>query len=145
MSYEKLLSIMSVETRYPILCADTIVTLNNEILGKPESFEDAVSILSKLSACTHEVITSISLYNPNKKNSILSDSEITKVKFKKLSSDDIIKYLSSINWKDKAGSYAIQENDDIIEHIEGSLSNVIGLPLRLTYRLMAELGLLFPC
>jgi len=141
MSYEKLLSIINIEARYPILCADTIVTLNNEILGKPANFDDAVCTLAKLSTYTHEVITSISVFNPNRKD-ISSSCETTKVKFKELSTEDITQYLSRINWQDKAGSYAIQEDDSIIEHIDGSLSNVIGLPIELTFRLLIEDGLL---
>ncbi len=126
-----------------VITSDTIVTYDNHILGKPSSYEDAVRTLSLLSSKTHEVITAITL-------SILSDTidiietkkEHTAVTFKTLTNETIQTYLDIIKYQDKAGSYAIQEQGAmIIESFQGSLSNIIGFPLRLFYGMLLDFNL----
>jgi len=126
------------------LTSDTIVTIDGKILGKPSSFEDAFSMLSMLSGREHRVITGISL-GVKKKNFLISDTakETSLIKFKVLDENDIKKYLSIVNYTDKAGAYAIQENGNIIiENFSGSITNIIGLPLRLLFSMMVELDVI---
>ncbi|HOF13742.1 MAG TPA: Maf family protein, partial [Spirochaetota bacterium] len=106
-----------------IITCDTIVTIDNEILGKPYDEEHAYFMLLKLSGKTHQVISSISMaYKNGHHNQKHNDYEITNVTFKLLSPADIKNYLSKINFLDKAGSYAAQEyGEDIIQKIDGSL------------------------
>ncbi len=110
-----------------LICADTIVLLENEILGKPKDRIDAVKMLNKLSGKTHEVITGVSLYYKDKK---IDFSEITSVSFKSLSDDEISYYIDLGDAFDKAGSYGIQDwiGTIGIQSIEGSYTNVMGLP-----------------
>ncbi|MDY6933727.1 MAG: Maf family protein [Spirochaetota bacterium] len=125
-----------------LICCDTIVTVNNLILGKPTGLTDAKEKLHMLKGKTHKVISSIILIH--KHNDIIenTDFEITHVTFKNLNNTEILKYLDSINYMDKAGGYAIQDNGEmIIDSIDGSISNVIGLPLGLFFRMLSEMHL----
>ncbi len=114
-----------------IIAADTIVSLNGTLIGKPRSREDAYSILSRLSGTEHEVITGLCVISKQEgENRKFTDYEKTIVKMKKLDVEDIISYLSTDNWQDKAGAYAIQEGGDrFIEYIVGGYNNVVGLPV----------------
>jgi len=119
--------ISQIDSEDLLICADTIVLLENEILGKPLDRIDAEKMLSKLSGKTHEVITGVSLCYQDKK---IDFSEITSVRFKLLRKDEIDFYLDLGNAYDKAGSYGIQDWIGAIgiERIEGSYTNVMGLP-----------------
>ncbi len=112
-----------------IIGVDTIVTINRKILGKPKSKIDAQRILNLLSCKTHQVISGICLlYKPG--NYMIIDSEVTKVKFRKLTKIDIENYLATQEPYDKAGAYGIQGKARIfVERIEGCYLNVIGLPV----------------
>ncbi len=125
-----------------VLTSDTIVTIDGLILGKPESVDDAVFMLRTLSGREHSVITGLSLaVVRNGAASRFYDCEITIVRFKDIGDDVINKYIGSVNCLDKAGSYAIQERGElIIDSVQGSVTNVIGLPLRLFYRLLCGTG-----
>lgn len=126
-----------------IITCDTIVTIENKILGKPVDYNHAHNMLSKLSGKTHQVISAISLqciYENNYRT--YTDYEITQVTFQKLTDSDITRYLSKIHYMDKAGSYAAQEYGSmIIEKIEGSLTNVIGFPLRCFFRMIVQMDI----
>ncbi len=126
-----------------IISCDTIVYINNEILGKPDDYDTAFSYLKKLSGKTHSVLSSVYLIK-TKSSAIektASGTETTFVTFKPLADEVIEKYLSITEYMDKAGAYAAQENGSlIIEKIEGSVTNVIGFPLRLYFKLMNEMG-----
>ncbi len=112
-----------------IVSADTVVVLDNKILGKPKDFEDAYNMLSNLSNKTHFVATSICLI---KSDRIVADSEITYVTFRRLSDEDIKKYIKTNKPFDKAGSYGIQDKGfDFALKIDGNLDNVIGFPVTL--------------
>lgn len=120
----------------PILSADTIVVLDNEIIGKPSNREDAVRILTKLSGEKHSVITGVCiLYNT--KEIIFADT--TEVEFHPLSSEQIAFYVDNYKPFDKAGSYAIQEWIGVvgIKSIHGDFYNVMGLPVS---RVVTELN-----
>jgi len=118
-----------------VITADTIVALDDEILGKPKDADDARSILKKLSGKKHHVITGVTIRTRNKR---FSFSVRTDVYFKKLNNDEINYYVSEFKPMDKAGAYGIQEwiGHVAIEKIEGSYFNVMGLP---THRLYEEL------
>ena len=118
-----------------LICADTIVVFNGEIMGKPHDAADAIKMLTKLSGNRHEVITGVTLVSRQKVHSF---SETTAVYFKNISASEIEKYVSEFNPLDKAGASGIQKwiGHIGIEKIEGSYENVVGLP---TARLYSEL------
>ncbi len=112
-----------------IITADTIVLINNEILGKPVDRNDAIQILQKLSGATHEVLSGVCyLFN----GKVQSLTDITKVTFNKMNLKDIEYYVDEFKPYDKAGAYAIQEWIGVrfIDKIEGCYYNVMGLPMR---------------
>lgn len=115
-----------------LVTSDTIVWHNNKALGKPTDYDDAFSILKTLSNETHEVITSVCFKTITKTETIY---DITKVTFKELSDDTIHYYLEHYKTFDKAGAYGIQEWIGLIgiSKIEGSYTNVVGLPTEKVY------------
>lgn len=116
------------KTSYPIIAADTIVVLDNEIIGKPKDREDAIGILKKLSGRTHAVITGVVILHNETK---VSFSDRTEVEFHPLNEAQIIFYIDKYKPYDKAGAYAIQEWIGVtgIKHINGDFYNVMGLPV----------------
>jgi septum formation protein len=119
-----------------VLGADTVVHLGGVLFGKPESLEAACEMLEQLQGHTHEVVTAVCLLHLREHRQKMF-AESTAVTFRPLTVDEIRRYLEKINPLDKAGAYAIQEQGDlIIDKIEGSYSNVVGLPVE---RLTAEL------
>ena len=111
-----------------IITADTIVWTQNEHLGKPNNITEAKKFLEKLSNMKHEVITSV-CFTEKEKQTIISES--TFVLFKKLSISEINYYLNNFDFLDKAGAYGIQDwiGNIGVKRIEGSYTNVIGLPV----------------
>lgn len=124
-----------------VLAADTLVALRGEIIGKPRDLADAVRILQRLSGNVHEVCSSVFLAHLAISNTMVFQ-EISRVRFKKLSRPMIDRYFARVNPLDKAGAYAAQgEGREIIEEIEGSYTNVVGLPMEQTVPALARLGL----
>lgn len=117
-----------------IITADTIVVIDNKILGKPKDKKDAEKILKKLSGKTHTVYTGFSVFNTGN-NKIITDYEKTRVTFRKLEQDEINYYIESGTPMDKAGAYGIQDDFGavFIKKIEGDYYNVVGLPLSSLY------------
>lgn len=115
-----------------IITADTIVCIDNQILGKPESYSDAFQMLKLLSGKTHSVITGMCLRDSNTTETFSAE---TFVRFATLSDDEIRNYIERYNPFDKAGAYGIQEWIGYIgiEYIEGSYYNVVGLPSQRLY------------
>lgn len=112
-----------------VIGADTEVVLGRRVFGKPRDLADAHAMLTDLAGREHQVITGVCLVHLRRHRQQLF-SVTTRVKFKPLRADEIADYLESINPLDKAGAYAIQENgDQIVAKIEGSFSNVVGLPI----------------
>ena len=111
-----------------IITADTIVWSQNEHLGKPNNIKEAKKFLEKLSNMKHEVITSV-CFTEKEKQTIISES--TFVLFKKLSISEINYYLNNFDFLDKAGAYGIQDwiGNIGVKRIEGSYTNVVGLPV----------------
>jgi len=123
-----------------VLGADTVVVLDNLILGKPQSHEDAVEMLMRLQGREHIVITGFCLYDMKKSKEGLQSVQ-TIVKFKKMSRAEIEKYLAVGESMDKAGAYAIQGvGSYLVESIYGSYTNVVGLPLCQVIEMMEEMG-----
>ena len=115
-----------------VITADTIVWIDNQVLNKPENFDDAVRMLKLLSGKMHEVYTGVCLKSKNRTKTFYA---LTKVYFKILSQDEIEYYIRNFNPYDKAGAYGAQEwiGYIAIEKIEGSYFNVMGLPVRELY------------
>lgn len=112
-----------------VLAADTIVVLDGEILGKPRDFSHAAEMLGRLGGRIHEVLTGVCMLRGGSA-ARCSFVESTRVAFRKLDPSMISAYLSDIDPLDKAGSYAAQEDRGrLIERIEGSMENVVGLPV----------------
>ncbi len=120
-----------------VLGADTLVFLDNEILGKPKHLPEARRMLAQLQGRTHQVVTGVSLIHLRSHcEKIFAVS--TDVLFHPLDAEQIRNYLAKINPLDKAGAYAVQEfGEMIVSEISGSFSNVVGLPVE---RLRAELA-----
>jgi len=124
-----------------VLGADTVVALGTRLFGKPESLDQARQFLTALSGQTHEVITGCALIAPDGEAEIFH--EISRVTFRVLTDDVIARYLAEVNVLDKAGAYALQERGEwIVERVEGSRDNVIGLPTEALERVFKKRGLL---
>ncbi len=119
-----------------IIGADTIVELNGEIIEKANNEEQAFQILKKLSGKTHNLITGIAITETNNPK-VKVDYECTSVRFMELADDDIWDYIKSKEWIGRAGAYSIRERASLfIESIQGSSSNVIGLPMSKFYEIL---------
>jgi septum formation protein len=133
-----------VSAKFPnavVLAADTLVTIDNSVLGKPSDLDDAVRILRRLSGRSHEVWTAVRI---NHAASARSESfyEMSRVYFRNLDDSAIRNYLAKIDPLDKAGAYAAQGfGTEIIERIEGSYSNVVGLPMERTTEVLRSFGI----
>jgi septum formation protein len=116
-----------------LITADTIVWLNNQVIGKPKDAQEAFEILSSISGNMHEVITAVCLRKKYQTHTFYSHSQVY---FSKLSSEEIIHYIQTCKPFDKAGGYGIQEWIGYIgiEKINGSYFNVMGLPVQKLYR-----------
>ena len=129
----------NVAEKYPdslVIGADTVVDFAGEIIGKPADSKEAEQITRKLFSAPHKVITAIALVR--RSDGIeLCESDITTVHPKSLTDKQIAEHIKSGSWQDKAGAYAIKETgDEFVEKIEGSLTNVMGLPMELLQRLL---------
>lgn len=116
-----------------LVTADTVVILDNNILGKPHSRDEAIAMLQSLSGRSHRVVTGVTLMSTDKE---VSFSSATNVEFDRLSRDEIESYVDKYKPFDKAGAYGIQEwiGCVAISSIEGCYYNVMGLPLHDLYR-----------
>ncbi|MGZ8291388.1 MAG: Maf family protein [Telluria sp.] len=126
-------------TLRPVLAADTTVTIDGEILGKPANVEEAVAMLERLSGRTHQVLTSIAVHSSNIAEQV---TQVSDVRFAKLSAASIKAYCATSEPYDKAGGYGIQGLAALfVEHIEGSHSGIMGLPLYETANLLRKAGI----
>jgi len=129
LAFEKCMDIAYKNENDLVIGADTIVVLDDIILGKPKDKEDATSMIKKLSGKTHQVITGISLVNLNVNKKII-DYVVSNVKFKDLSEEDIKDYIQTNESLDKAGAYGIQGYGAmLVEEIQGDYFNIVGLPI----------------
>ena len=131
-------------TGRPVLAADTVVLVDNTILGKPADPADARRMLRLLSGRGHMVLTGVCLINPRAASGRVQTSTTrTKVEFAGLTDAEIDWYVASAEPMDKAGAYAVQGlGSRFVTAIEGSYSNVVGLPVALVYDICKREGLL---
>ena len=130
------------DVRRIVLAADTAVVVDADVLGKPLDETDASRMLRMLSGRTHEVLTAVSVFHPGQ----IVDTRVdtTAVEFAPLSDADIDWYVSSGEPMDKAGAYAVQGlASRFVTRIEGSYSNVVGLPVALVYQMLTTKLLTF--
>ena len=123
-----------------VLGADTVVIVDGDrILGKPSDCDQAREMLCALSARTHQVLTGVAVHTTSGRWSAV---ESTTVEFAPLTEEDLDWYLSADEWRDKAGAYGVQGRAGrFIPRIDGSYSNVVGLPVALVARLFRQAGL----
>ncbi len=136
-AYRKARAIAKRQPDALVLGADTLVHLDNRLFGKPADLAEARQMLARLAGRKHEVVTGVCLMRL-RTHECRTFAEGTDVTFRKLTAKEIDRYLAAINPLDKAGAYAIQEFGDwIVQEVEGSFTNVVGLPIE---RLQAELA-----
>ena len=124
-----------------VLGADTLVALEGEPIGKPRNLKHAYSILRRLSGRTHLVCSAVHLTHLGQ-GQVLAFHEMSQVTFRRLTDEVIADYFLLINPLDKAGAYAAQdEGGKIIRRIEGSFSNIVGLPMEKTVPALRRFGL----
>lgn len=122
----------------PVIAADTIVVIDNVILGKPHDAAAAKAMLQRLSGRTHQVMTGVAV---RYKGQQLSKVCVTDVSFRQLTAEEIDAYIATGEPMDKAGAYGIQGRGAVlVEKINGCYNNVVGLPLSLLYLMMQRLG-----
>lgn len=121
-----------------VICADTVVILDQKIIGKPSDRADAIAMLTKLSGRTHEVVTGVFIGNATHQ---MIQSDSTLVTFLELTNDQIIHYIDQYQPFDKAGSYGVQEwlGYVTVEKIVGSYTNVMGLPTHKVYQMIEKM------
>ena len=126
----------------PVLGADTVVTSDNNIFGKPKNREDSLNMLEQLSGKSHDVISAIALITRNKEYTAVCTSSVT---FRHTTPEEREQYWLSGEPEGKAGSYAIQGTGAVfISNISGSYSGVMGLPLFETAKILQESGIVVP-
>ena len=132
---------MDVARKYPmrfVFGADTVVDFEGEIIGKPKDPADAERITRMLFSRPHKVITAVALLNIDRAIEI-AEAVVTIVYPRKLTEAQIAEHIKGGLWQGKAGAYGIQETgDEFVERIEGSFTNVIGLPMELMEKLIKE-------
>ena len=121
-----------------LLTADTVVAIDNQILGKPKDEADAKSMLQKLSGKTHQVYTGISVKTLDK---TITETDVADVEMEEISDDEIDFYVKNYRPFDKAGSYGIQEWLGMakIKNMNGSFYTIMGLPTHLVYKILNEI------
>ena len=125
-----------------VLGADTVVVDAGSLLGKPQNIEEAAEMLRSLSGKWHQVMTAVALVDANDTKHEWTSVEITNVKFRDLTEDDIAAYVATGESMDKAGAYGIQGYGALlVERIEGCYNNVVGLPLQLVAKGLRNWGI----
>jgi septum formation protein len=122
-----------------VIGADTIADFDGEIIGKPQDHKHAEQITQKLFSKLHKIITGLAIIKLND-NLQLVESDTTVVYPRKMSKQQIAEHIKGGTWQGKAGAYAIQETgDEFIEKIEGSMTNVMGLPMELLQKMFRQI------
>jgi septum formation protein len=125
--------------RRPVLGADTAVAVDERILGKPETLEEALEMMRLLSGRAHRVLTAVAVIAPDGERTDLSESRVT---FRTLEESEVMRYWITGEPRDKAGGYGIQGYGALfVSALNGSYSGVMGLPLFETGRLLAQVGI----
>jgi septum formation protein len=137
---KKIMGILASHLPLWIFGADTLISADGDIYGKPEDREDARAMLTRLQGRSHEVVTAMALYN-GKKRAIDCRSMVSEVTFAPLTQENIDWYLDTGEWQGAAGAYKIQGLAScFIANINGSYSGIVGLPLREFYVMLQENG-----
>ncbi len=137
----KAFAVARTEPKAVVLGADTLVALGTTMCGKPADLDEARRMLAQLSGRTHEVLTGLAISNFSERRTISAVVE-SEVRFRELNADFIDRYLSRIDPLRKAGAYAAQiDPETVIEQIDGSFTNVVGLPMETVSQLLAEFGI----
>lgn len=123
-----------------VLAADTVVAFGDTILGKPEDAEHARQMLKLLGGTTHMVVTGIAVVGPAQRFR-KCDRVISAVNMRVLTHEEIENYVASNEWQGKAGGYGIQDNDPFVTRVNGSHTNIVGLPMDETRALLSEAGI----
>lgn len=131
----------SVAGRFPdslVIGADTVVDFDDEIIGKAADAKEAEQIIRKIFSRPHKVITAVAIVRLRDGVEIV-ESDTTTVYPRQMTDEQLAKHIKKGSWRDKAGAYAIKESgDEFVEKIEGSLTNVMGLPMELLERLLGK-------
>jgi septum formation protein len=124
--------------KYPdsiVIGADTVVDFEGQIIGKPRDAKHAEEITRMLFSKPHKVITGVAIICKSRNLKIV-EAETTVVYPNKLTDAQIAEHIRSGIWRDKAGAYSISDNDPFVDHIEGSMTNVMGMPMELLKKLL---------
>lgn len=141
LSYFKARAVADGFDRGVVLAADTVAALGETVFGKPNDVEDARRILQSLSGTRHDVITGVTLLDAESGKREIRHAR-TGVVMKPLSDRQLNDYLATGAWQGKAGAYGIQDyGDAFVERIEGSFTNVVGLPMELVTSMLDEWGI----
>ncbi len=136
MAYFKAARVSHLHPNATLLGADTICVIGTKILGKPNDRADAGRMLRLMSGTHHRVVTGLTLYEPSAGRRMMK-YDVTHIRCRPLDEMQIERYLDTNAWEGKAGAYGIQDHGDaFVEGIEGSFSNVVGLPMELLARMM---------
>jgi len=142
LAQEKAAAVLAQRPKDVVLGADTIVVVDDEVMGKPKDAHDAIRMLRMLSGRSHQVITGVCLAGAVPHDFVDARSETTTVTMSELTDEDIRVYVQTEEPMDKAGAYAIQGRASRwITRIEGDYFNVVGLPVTLVCRMLREHGL----
>lgn len=139
LAYYKARSVADHHPQDCVLGADTVVSVQDRVLGKPTGPHEAREMLRLLSGTRHSVITGVAIIAPDRR---LIATDTTYVTMRAITNDEIEAYVASYEWEGKAGAYAIQETADrFVVNVEGSFSNIVGLPMELVQRLLKKIGI----
>jgi septum formation protein len=140
-AFRKGMSIAQTRPDAVVLGADTLVALEDQIIGKPADLGEAARMLQRLSGRTHEVCSAVAIYQQTSGRSEVFH-DVSRVRFRRLSNAIIRNYLAKVSPLDKAGAYAAQgSGTQIIAKIDGSFTNVVGLPMEKTVAALAKFGI----
>ncbi len=139
-SYFKARSVADDHPERVILAADTVVAHDGRLFGKPTDRDDARRILDAITGTTHEVITGVTLHDAARARRLIRHAT-TRITMRRMSPAELDAYLDTGEWQGKAGAYGIQDHADaFVERIEGSFSNVVGLPMELVSEMLTAIG-----
>ena len=138
LAFEKANSVAGKYGDAVVIGADTVVEVGGEILGKPKSREDAKKMMEKLRGRFHKVITGFAIVDLSSDKKYM-DYEVTEVKFKDMSDEEIENYLNKAEYRDKAGAYGIQDEAALfVDKIEGDYLNIVGFPISKIYTILKD-------
>jgi septum formation protein len=145
LSYFKARSVANFVGEGVVLAADTVVALDREVFGKPADVDDARRILASLAGTTHRVITGFTILAADGRRRNIGH-DVTTVRMRPMPDELMARYLASDAWRGKAGAYGIQDRGDpFVERLEGSYTNVVGMPMERITELLGQWGIRSSC